>query len=99
MKPLEVPLDAVVPLPPEVATIRQLRNFMGIEAMQRDHPEHELFIVAFRTLPDNPFAILMRIRKDVVHIQDRWPLPVDRETRVVVVYPPGQVPLGEGRVG
>lgn len=83
-EPPLVPREAIVPLPAGVATIRELRDYMCIEEQQALHPDHELFIVAFK-VPGNPFAFLLRLRKDVAHIQDRWPLLIDYETRVAVV--------------
>jgi hypothetical protein len=90
--------DSVVLIPPEVNTVGLVRECTRLDELQREHPDHELFVIAFKTLPGNPFAIVMRIRKDVMHIQERWPLEVDPETRVVIVYAKNQVPVGDGRV-
>jgi hypothetical protein len=94
-----VPPGAIVMLPPEINTIGLLRECMLLEQREAENPDHEVFIVVSRRVPDTPCAIVMRIRKDVAHIQGRWPLEVDRETRVAVIYPPNQVPIGDGRVG
>jgi hypothetical protein len=93
-----VPSDAIVMLPPDINTIGLLRECMLLEERQAENPDHEIFIVVSKKEPEAPFAFLMRIRKDVAHIQDRWPIEVDRETRVVVLYAPNQVPIGDGRV-
>jgi hypothetical protein len=90
--------DAVVCIPPEINTIGLLREYMRIDELQAEQPAHDLFIVAYKTHPDNPFAVLMRLPREL-HIQGRWPVEVDYDSRVVVVYPPNQVPLGDGRVG
>ena len=46
----------VVPLPPEVNTIGLLREYLQLDQLQAASPDHELFIVAYKTLPENPFA-------------------------------------------
>jgi hypothetical protein len=91
---------SVVLLPPEVATIGAVREHMRLAELQREHPEHELFVLAFKKIPDNPFAVVVRIRKDVLHIQDRDSFArfaLDFETRVTVIHAAGKLPIDEGR--
>lgn len=98
--PFHVPASAVHLVPSEVTTIAQLRELVGFDQLVAEHPDHELFVIVFKTVPDCPFAAVVRVRKDVVHIQGRGlPIEVDPATRVVVVYPPNKVPIGDGRVG
>ncbi len=99
-QPFTVPPEAVHIIPPDVTTKGALRDLVGFDDLVLENPDHELFIVVYKLVPDAPFAVVMRIRKDVVHIQGRGlPLEVDLDSRIVVVYPPGRVPLGDGRVG
>lgn len=87
------PPNAVVLIPPDITTIGMLRDLVRFEQLQAEHLDYELFIVVFknceRKAPGGPFAIVMRIRKDVAHIQDRWPALVSYSTRVVTLEEPG----------
>jgi hypothetical protein len=65
--------DAVVCIPPEINTIGLLREYMRIDELQAEHPAHDLFIVAYKTHPDNPFAVLMRLPKELRTSRDAGP--------------------------
>lgn len=81
-----VPPEAIVLLPPEADTRRKVLEHVGFEALQAEHPALELFVIAWKHLPENPFAVVFGLPKDVVHIQGRGlPLYVDPRTRFVVV--------------
>ena len=84
-----VPLEAIALLPPEADTRRKVFEYLGFEALQAAHPALDLFVVAWKTDPTNPFAVVFGLPKDVVHIQGKGlPLIVDPRTRWAVVRSP-----------
>lgn len=81
-----VPPEAIFLLPAEAKSRRAVMEHIGFADIQALNPDHECFVVAFKILPGNPFAVVFRVRKDVVHIQGRgWHPYVDAESRWCVV--------------
>ena len=92
--------SAIVLLPPEANTLGLVREHLELDRLQAENPAWEYFALAFKFWPESPFAVVFRVRKDVVHIQQGGlPYFIDPVTRLGVVYPSNQVPIGEGRVG
>lgn len=78
--------EAIIPLPIGVATRKALMEYIGFEGIAAAHPDHELFVVAWKILADNPFAIVFRIPKSLI-AERGWPVHIDPVKRWCVVVP------------
>jgi hypothetical protein len=72
----------IIPLPRGANSAAAVRAAVEFERHVVEHPQHEIFVLWGAYLPQNPFAIVMRIPKARVR-SDGWPLYVDQETRVM----------------
>ena len=79
-----VPREAIVLLPPEANSRLKVFAHVGFEALQAAHPALELFVVAWKVDPANPFCVVFGIPKETIQDQG-WPLIVDRAKRWVLV--------------
>lgn len=81
-----VPSEAIVPIPPELRTRMSLMEALAIDELREAYPDHEFFVVVWKTFPDNPFAVVFRVAK--ARIAERgWPIQIDPEKRWCVVIP------------
>ncbi len=81
-----VPPEAIVPIPPGLRTRTALMEALAIDELREAYPNHEFFVVVWKTLPDNPFAVVFRVTK--ARIAERgWPIQIDPEKRWCVVVP------------
>lgn len=94
MSPLAERLrDAVILLPPEVDTRRKVFDFIAFEERQARQPHLELFVMAWKVDPGNPFALVLGLPKDVVHIQGAGlPIYIDPHTRWCVIRSAADAP-------
>ena len=81
-----VPREAIVLLPPEANTRLKVFALVGFEALQAAHPGLELFVMAWKVDPANPFCVAFGIPREVIQ-EKGWPLIVDPEKRWVLVRP------------
>lgn len=90
---MHIPPGSITLLPAGVNTRSRLAELLRFDELRAAHPGLELFVLVCRTV-EPAFAVVMGLPMDVVHIQGRgWPLEIDPVKRLVVLYPPGKVPL------
>jgi hypothetical protein len=81
-----VPPEGIVPIPPGLRTRTALMEALAIDELREAYPDHEFFVVVWKTLPANPFAVVFRVAK--ARIAERgWPIQIDPEKRWCVVVP------------
>lgn len=78
--------EGMIPLPPGVSTRKALFEHIGFDELAAQHPDHELFVVVWKTLPGNPFAVVFRALKSVI-AERGWPLEICPKKRWAVVVP------------
>lgn len=96
---VEIPPGALIMVPREANTPRLVREFVGFDAIAAENPDHEVFVLLWKWKDDDGFALVMKQRKDLVHIQGLRPDLVDFETRVTVMWRAGEMPIPERREG
>ena len=79
-----VPREAIVLLPSEANSRLKVFEHVGFEALQAAHPQLELFVMAWKVDPENPFCVVFGIPKDAIP-EKGWPLIVDPAKRWALV--------------
>jgi hypothetical protein len=74
----------IIPLPRGANSAAAVRGAVEFERHVVEHPQHEIFVLWCTILPQNPFAIVMRIAKARIRAEG-WPLYIDHETRVMQI--------------
>lgn len=82
-----VAAESIVPIPEGLRSRKALMDALAIDELREAYPDHEFFVVVWKSIPDNPFAVVFRAPKDRVRESDWWAgsVKIDPEKRWVVV--------------